>query len=282
MRRRLGCGRLAGQGLVGARRASAPQRLALLPVLTQLPALFFQHLTALAQALAEQVDDLHPRRPVDGHGQRPGGGVQRDGYEAFQFEREQLVLLGAGAWPLQAADAKSNLDSLLGASAKSDGFLPPDVAFRLAASAAGPDRVQLSWAIAPGYYLYQARLKFATASPGITLGKPELPAGDTKNDEYFGKQIVYHNGLVAQLRVARAAGAGNSLALAVTYQGCAEAGLCYPPITKQFTLALTAAADAPGASAARPVPTSFRPQRSAPSCPLTTRKFPAPVQPPHS
>ena len=147
-----------------------------------------------------------------------------------------LVLFGALPLTLHAGD--TGVSSLLPGSPKSDGFLPPEVAFRLAATAEAPDRVRLSWAIAPGYYLYKARLKFATTSPGMTLGPPELPAGDTKNDEYFGKQIVYHNELIAHLGVTRTGAAGAALALAVTYQGCAEAGLCYPPITKQFTIAL--------------------------------------------
>ncbi len=100
--------------------------------------------------------------------------------------------------------------------------------------------MRLSWGIAEGYYLYQSRLKFATSTPGVTLDKPELPAGDTKNDEYFGKQVVYHRDLIAHLGLTRTAAAGNQVALAVTYQGCATAGLCYPPITKQFTLAMPA------------------------------------------
>ena len=147
-----------------------------------------------------------------------------------------LALLGALPLALQAGDTGGS--SLMPGSPKSDGFLPPEVAFRVAATAEAPDRVRLSWAIAPGYYLYKSRLKFATTSPGMTLGQAELPAGDTKNDEYFGKQIVYHNELIAHLGVTRTGAAGAALALAVTYQGCAEAGLCYPPITKQFTIAL--------------------------------------------
>ena len=158
----------------------------------------------------------------------------------------------------RAADATGNANALWDAAAKSDNFLPPDQAFRLAASPDGENRVRLSWAIAKGYYLYQARLKFATSSPGITLGKPELPAGDTKNDEYFGKQVVYHTDLIAHIAVTRTAAAGNQMALAVTYQGCAEAGLCYPPITKQFTISLAAAraaaigAGGPGTTGAQP------------------------------
>ena len=158
-----------------------------------------------------------------------------------------------------AADANGN--TLLPGATHADTFLPPDVAFRLAATVESPDRVRLSWAITPGYYLYQSRLKFATTSAGMTLGPPELPAGDTKNDEYFGKQVVYHGGLIAHVPVAHAAGA-TALTLSVTYQGCAEAGLCYPPITKQFELNLAKASAAaaggsanaapPGASSATP------------------------------
>ncbi|MBS0389205.1 MAG: hypothetical protein JSR15_12065, partial [Proteobacteria bacterium] len=155
-----------------------------------------------------------------------------------------LLLFAALPITLPAADANGN--TLLPAPARSDNFLPPDVAFKLAATAESPDRVRLSWAIVPGYYLYQSRLKFATTSAGMTLGAAELPAGDTKNDEYFGKQVVYHNGLIAHLPVAHAAGT-TALKLSVTYQGCAEAGLCYPPITKQFDLMLPAHAAAAGA-----------------------------------
>ena len=122
--------------------------------------------------------------------------------------------------------------------AKNDGFLPPDQAFRVSASADGPSRVRINWVIAQGYYLYQSRLKFATTTPGFTLGKPELPAGDIKQDEYFGKQVVYHVELVAHLPLTRAASAGADVTVNVTYQGCATAGLCYPPITKPFTISL--------------------------------------------
>jgi thiol:disulfide interchange protein DsbD len=156
------------------------------------------------------------------------------------------------AAPATPGGAQNGLAPLAAAGARNDGFLPPDVAFRLAAVAESPTRVRLSWAIAPGYYLYKARLKFATSTPGMTLGTAELPDGDKKHDEYFGDQVVYHNELIAHLPVAHGAGA-TTLALAVTYQGCAEAGLCYPPITRPFTLALApAGAAVTGAGAAAP------------------------------
>ena len=133
------------------------------------------------------------------------------------------------------------IDAVLGASkAKSGGddFLPPDEAFRFAAIPDGPDHVRLIWQIADGYYLYRARVKAATTSSQAQLGALEMPTGETKSDEYFGKQEIYHHELVAGVPVARASAAELALPLQVTYQGCATAGLCYPPITKEIMVSL--------------------------------------------
>jgi len=130
---------------------------------------------------------------------------------------------------------------VLGASkAKSGGddFLPPDEAFRFAAIPDGADHVRLIWQIADGYYLYRTRVKVATTSSQAQLGALEMPTGETKSDEYFGKQEIYHHELVAGVPVARASAAELALPLQVTYQGCATAGLCYPPITKEITVSL--------------------------------------------
>ncbi len=130
-----------------------------------------------------------------------------------------------------------------------DQFLPVDQAFRFDAIASGPDRVQLTWQIAQGYYLYRSRLKFALDDkaanpPPVQIGAPQLPKGDEKQDEYFGKQEVYHLQLEATLPIARAAGGALELPLKVTYQGCADAGLCYPPETKRILVSLPAASGA--------------------------------------
>jgi len=140
-------------------------------------------------------------------------------------------------------------ERLLPPATKGEEFLPPDQAFRLDVRAEAPDRVVLKWVIAPGYYLYQSRLKFATTTAGVTLGKADLPAGVTKHDEYFGEQVIYHDLLTAHLPVARGPQPNATLGLNVTYQGCAVAGLCYPPITKSFNVALpNTAAFSTGAS----------------------------------
>jgi thiol:disulfide interchange protein DsbD len=157
------------------------------------------------------------------------------------FALAMAAVFGAAAWhPLRAATDAGSLDVLAAKPASGDEFLDPDVAFRLAVTPEGPDRVRLSWVIAPRYYLYRDRIKLRTATPGVTLGAPNFPPGITKQDEYFGEQVIYHDELIAHVPLARAAGAAQPLALAVTYQGCAEAGLCYPPITKQFELQLPA------------------------------------------
>ncbi len=96
--------------------------------------------------------------------------------------------------------------------------------------------MQLSWAIAPGYYLYRDRIHIASTAAAVQIGNPEFPAGVVKQDDYFGKQVIYHNALVATVPVARASGA--VVPLSVTYQGCAEAGLCYPPITRTVSIQL--------------------------------------------
>jgi len=153
----------------------------------------------------------------------------------------------------QPAKQASGIDALLG-SARSGGddFLSPDQAFRFDAVPDGTDRVRLNWEIAEGYYLYRARIKVRTTSASAQLGTPQFPPGQVKTDEYFGKQEVYHHELVAAVPVARSTGGELELPLEVTYQGCADAGLCYPPQTKAVVVRLpgTAGSGAGGPSGA--------------------------------
>jgi thiol:disulfide interchange protein DsbD len=159
-----------------------------------------------------------------------------------------LLVLGTGAARAQDVSSASTLtskgiDAVLGKSSTTSGgddFLPADEAFRFNAFPDGPDHVKLIWQIADGYYLYRARVKAVTTSSQAQLGALEMPPGETKSDEYFGKQVIYHHELVAGLPVARASAAELAVPLKVTYQGCATAGLCYPPITKEITVSLPA------------------------------------------
>jgi thiol:disulfide interchange protein DsbD len=143
------------------------------------------------------------------------------------------------------APPKGGINALLDSKASGDDFLPPDRAFRFDALPDGTDRVRLNWEIADGYYLYRTRIKVATPSTRAQLGAPQMPQGQIKTDEYFGRQEVYHHELVATVPVLRATGGAFELPLQVTYQGCADAGLCYPPITKNVTVNLSAGAASP-------------------------------------
>ena len=133
--------------------------------------------------------------------------------------------------------ALAGAQGLLGGSSREDEFLPPDEAFRLTAVADGADAVALDWAIAEGYYLYRHRVAVKTATPGFAVGEVRLPDGKKKTDEFFGQVEVYYGQLGAHVPLTRPAGA-DMVELKVTYQGCADAGLCYPPTTKVVSVAL--------------------------------------------
>jgi thiol:disulfide interchange protein DsbD len=149
-----------------------------------------------------------------------------------------------GLWllvPPALAASRSELDAVLDQSRSAhagDEFLPPDQAFRFSASATtdatGARAVRLYWVIAPGYYLYRDRIRIESAQEPARIGSPQFPPGQTKSDEYFGKQVIYHQQLLALVPVLGAS--TQPLGLSVTYQGCAEAGLCYPPITRIVSL----------------------------------------------
>jgi thiol:disulfide interchange protein DsbD len=132
------------------------------------------------------------------------------------------------------AAAKTGLRSLFTSKAPSSNeeFLPPDEAFKFGAAMERPDSVALTWIIADGYYLYKDRIEVSTDSQNVQIGQPLLPKGEPKFDEYFGNTEVYYQFAEASVPVARAAGSTGKLNLKVTYQGCAEGGLCYNPITK--------------------------------------------------
>ncbi|HET9061974.1 MAG TPA: protein-disulfide reductase DsbD domain-containing protein, partial [Candidatus Binatia bacterium] len=134
-----------------------------------------------------------------------------------------------------ALSSAASAQGLLGPTSNQDQFLPVDEAFVFTATADGGEQVALDWQIAPGYYLYRHRISVKTATTGFTLGELALPDGKKKTDEFFGDVEVYYGGLSATVPVTRPAGA-STFEIAVSYQGCADAGLCYPPLTKTVTI----------------------------------------------
>jgi thiol:disulfide interchange protein DsbD len=110
-------------------------------------------------------------------------------------------------------------------------FLPPDVAFRVAAHVDG-NVLKVRWVIADGYYLYKQKIEVKAESPDLVVSAPQLPAGVVKTDPYLGTQEIYTQQVVAAVPYTRIDAGAHPMQIKVSYQGCAEAGLCYPPITK--------------------------------------------------
>ncbi len=113
-----------------------------------------------------------------------------------------------------------------------DDLLPGDQAFQLVAAQRTGDSIFVSWAIAPGYYLYRKRLGFEVLVPAGTP-KPDavLPVGLRVPDETDGTTEVYREVLRARLRTKVATAAVRRLR--IRYQGCADAGVCYPPVVAE-------------------------------------------------
>jgi thiol:disulfide interchange protein len=151
-----------------------------------------------------------------------------------------------------------------------DDLLPVDQAFVLRAQATAADRIELRWTIAPGYYLYRHRTKAQILDTGIAAGALQLPKGEAHNDEFFGPTETYRNRLLATLPEIVDAG-GRTLRLKVQYQGCADAGVCYPPQTRTLQLTMpAAAASAPGKEPPGAEPTSSAEQADAGFAALTS------------
>ncbi|MFY9975555.1 MAG: protein-disulfide reductase DsbD domain-containing protein, partial [Chromatiaceae bacterium] len=141
----------------------------------------------------------------------------------------------------------------IGANASAeDEFLLPEQAFVVSGEADGPDAVRVRWQIADGYYMYRSKFRFTSKTEGIEAGKPELPQGETKHDEFFGDVEIFRGDLEVRVPLERAAGSEHVLSLETTSQGCADAGLCYPPHRQSLTLELPALAAALQTASATP------------------------------
>jgi thiol:disulfide interchange protein DsbD len=141
-----------------------------------------------------------------------------------------------------------------------DDFLDPDKAFQLSVRVLDAKRLELSYKVVPGYYLYRERFKFS--SPDATLGEPQIPPGKKHYDTALEQDVeTYHDGVVVVLPVASA---GKAFTLNAVHQGCADKGLCYPPQPRTVAVTLKAfgadadsariVADADGATAGGVVP----------------------------
>lgn len=116
-------------------------------------------------------------------------------------------------------------------------FLAPEKAFRFSARMVNSGTAEITYVIADGYYMY--RESFAFKAAGAQIGTPDIPPGKVKFDETFQKEVeTYRKAVTIRVPVQASA----PFTLTVTSQGCADQGLCYPPMAS--TAKLTAVAGA--------------------------------------
>ena len=142
------------------------------------------------------------------------------------------------------------LFSFLFSLAQAQEFLDPAVAFKPSARALDAQTIEVAFEIANGYYLYRDKFKFAVDGDTVALGTPVFPKGKEKIDENFGKVEVYYKRVAIRLPVDRNASGVLPVKLNVTSQGCADAGVCYPPQTQTVNVELPAPGSVPAAPGA--------------------------------
>jgi thiol:disulfide interchange protein DsbD len=126
-----------------------------------------------------------------------------------------------------------------GADVPAPQFLPVEKAFALTVTAPDARTLAAEFRPAAGYYLYRDKLEFVLKdTAGVRIKRIELPRGERKQDPNFGDTYVFTRPVRALVRLERRALAAEPVTLEVRYQGCAEAGLCYPPEVRRFELTL--------------------------------------------
>jgi thiol:disulfide interchange protein DsbD len=111
-------------------------------------------------------------------------------------------------------------------------FLDPDQAFKVSAELKGKNSISVNWQIAKGYKLYRDQVKVSVDSGDAKLKAPSMPAGITVVDPTTNEKVsIYHDSLAIDVPVEKSSG---PFKVNVSYQGCAEDGLCYPPMNRVF------------------------------------------------
>jgi thiol:disulfide interchange protein DsbD len=162
-----------------------------------------------------------------------------------------IALPAAGNPPISG-----RLSALLGAAASGSGPkdepLPVEQAFRFRVEPEDPFTLQVSWSIAPGYYLYRHTLGAETTSTSVQLAAPSLPPGLPKVDEEYGDTLVFYDEVAMTVPLTRSGPGAQRLPLTIRFQGCKEDSICYPPQAVATTVDLPAATAAEAATATAP------------------------------
>jgi len=168
------------------------------------------------------------------------------------------VLLAAFACLFMAGIARA---------ASEDDFLPPEQAFHFAAKQVDAQTIEVRFDVADGYYLYRERFKFAAQPASVRLGAPAFPHGKVKFDETFGKEMETYRGAVTIRVPVEAAPPDGKWSLVVTSQGCADKGLCYPPMESIYKVGGSALGDLFGARQRSDAPPAASARPAAPAAP---------------
>ena len=113
-------------------------------------------------------------------------------------------------------------------------------AFAMTLKAPAANTIEIQWKIANGYYLYRDKFKFEALDDNLRLLPPILPAGIRKKDEFFGEVETYRQTIKIKLPFTRTTAGASTTLLRVTSQGCADVGVCYPPLIQEVSLKLPA------------------------------------------
>ncbi len=126
----------------------------------------------------------------------------------------------------------------LGANANDEQPLPVDKAFKPTILLKDKKTIVAEWVIEKKYYMYRKQFKFVSRSANVTLGDAIVPPGKIKKDPLFGEVKVFRNKVSIEIPIKEVAKGATEILLETRSQGCADIGLCYPPVTKTFKLSL--------------------------------------------
>lgn len=170
--------------------------------------------------------------------------------EAFNFCHPPQVWTETVHLMARKDDNKITLGETYGSfGGANSAFLPVDEAFEPILTAIDGNAIEVAFRIADGYYLYKDKISARTDSDAARAGLLDLPAGKTKTDQYFGEQEVYYGDIFGKLSIARATPEAMELEIELGYQGCADGGICYPPVKRMLTVSLPEATAAGALSA---------------------------------
>ena len=158
--------------------------------------------------------------------------------EETLLRSEQSLTLLASSNPL--AGLIDNLPKFK-QDASEEPLLPAEQAFQFFAEVKDAKSLHVNWVIAKGYYLYREKIKLELVNAqGIQLGTFTIPHGNPKQDEAFGTVEIFHEALAFDIPLNRLSESTETIILKAGFQGCADRGVCYPPMTKSVNLELPA------------------------------------------